>query len=254
MGIWDTLSGRSPAKASSATQSATSSSDPSSSSNQPQAFDYSGVQDVQSFLGGEVGFDPASLHPLAGLNQDTLDYLALDDASTLEGGNSALPSRGWSDDLCYGTGVSYLAGLSMGGAWGLAEGLRRTPASAPPKLRLNAVLNACTRRGPFLGNSAGVIAMVYNGFNSTIGYYRGKHDTANSIAAGALSGMLFKSTKGIRPMMISGAMVAGAAGAWQVSSEITIPHEEYELTRGPGDPQSVVLDHIVDPHSHRMCY
>jgi import inner membrane translocase subunit TIM23 len=151
MGIWDTLSGRSPAKASSATQSATSSSDSSSSSNQAQAFDYSGVQDVQSFLGGEVGFDPASLHPLAGLNQDTLDYLALDDASTLEGGNSALPSRGWSDDLCYGTGVSYLAGLSMGGAWGLAEGLRRTPASAPPKLRLNAVLNACTRRGPFLG-------------------------------------------------------------------------------------------------------
>jgi import inner membrane translocase subunit TIM23 len=64
--------------------------------------------------------------------------------------------------------------------------------------------------------------MVYNGFNSTIGYYRGKHDTANSIAAGALSGMLFKSTKGLRPMMISGAMVASAAGAWQASSELQL--------------------------------
>lgn len=98
----------------------------------------------------------------------------------------------------------------------MIEGLNRSPANAPPKLRLNSVLNSVTRRGPFLGNSAGVIAMVYNGINSTIGYYRGKHDSANSVVAGALSGMLFKSTRGIRPMLISGGLVAGAAGAWAV--------------------------------------
>ena len=100
----------------------------------------------------------------------------------------------------------------------MIEGLRKSPASAPPKLRLNSVLNSMTRRGPFLGNSAGVIAMVYNGINSTIGYYRGRHDSANSIVAGAMSGMLFKSTKGVRPMMISGGLVASAAGVWAVSS------------------------------------
>jgi import inner membrane translocase subunit TIM23 len=44
----------------------------------------------------------------------------------------------------------------------MAEGLRRTQ-NSPPKIRLNGVLNAVTRRGPFLGNSAGVIALVYNG-------------------------------------------------------------------------------------------
>lgn len=59
--------------------------------------------------------------------------------------------------------------------------------------------------------------MVYNGVNSTIGYYRGKHDSANSIVAGALSGMLFKSTRGVRPMVISGGIVAGVAGGWAVS-------------------------------------
>ena len=59
--------------------------------------------------------------------------------------------------------------------------------------------------------------MVYNGINSTIGYARGRHDSANSVVAGALSGMLFKSTRGLRPMMISGGLVAGAAGAWAVS-------------------------------------
>ena len=104
----------------------------------------------------------------------------------------------------------------MGGAWGLMEGLNRSPASAPPKLRLNSVLNSVTRRGPFLGNSAGVLAVVYNLINSTFGHYRGKHDAVNSISAGAVSGMLFKSTRGVRPMMISGGLVAGAAGTWAV--------------------------------------
>ena len=178
--------------------------------------------DVSSFLGGASIPDASKLHPLAGLNQQTLDYLSLDESalSDLPGAKSFLPSRGWSDDLCYGTGTTYLTALTMGGAWGMIEGLNKVPPSAPPKLRLNGVLNSITRRGPFLGNSAGVVAMVYNGVNSTIGYYRGKHDTANSIVAGAISGMVFKSTRGVRPMMISGSIVASVAGAWAVSISI----------------------------------
>ena len=217
MGIWDAFTGKSRSK-SSQTQTATQSPSSDDSSSTTTVIDPASIQDVSSFLGNQTAFDPASLHPLAGLDKDTLDYLSLEDTqlSDLPGGQSALPSRGWSDDLCYGTGITYLSALTVGGAWGLAEGLSRSPASAPPKLRLNSVLNAVTRRGPFLGNSAGVIALVYNGFNSTLGYYRGKHDAANSIAAGGLSGMLFKSTKGIRPMATSGVMVATAAGLWTV--------------------------------------
>ncbi|KAH8690203.1 Tim17/Tim22/Tim23/Pmp24 family-domain-containing protein [Talaromyces proteolyticus] len=182
-------------------------------------FDPTSAQDVSSFLTENTFPDPSQLHPLAGLNQDALDYLTLEDSTLdqLPGSRSALPSRGWSDDLCYGTGTTYLAGLTIGGAWGLAEGLTRTPVTASPKLRLNGVLNSITRRGPFLGNSAGVLAMVYNGVNSMVGYTRGKHDAANSIVAGALSGMLFKSTRGTRPMLISGGIVAGIAGAWAVT-------------------------------------
>jgi import inner membrane translocase subunit TIM23 len=98
----------------------------------------------------------------------------------------------------------------------MVEGMKKVPPGAPPKLRLNGVLNAVTRRGPFLGNSAGVIAMVYNGLNSTLGYARGKHDAANSVLAGALSGMLFKSTRGVRPMLVSGGVVASVAAVWTV--------------------------------------
>jgi len=37
-------------------------------------------------------------------------------------------------------------------------------------------------------------ALGYNGINSTIDAVRGKHDTFGSMAAGALTGALFKST------------------------------------------------------------
>ena len=42
-------------------------------------------------------------------------------------------------------------------------------------------------------------------------------DAMNSIAAGGISGMVFRSTKGTKPMLISGGLVASAAGVWAVS-------------------------------------
>lgn len=221
MSIWDALTGRKstphggPSPAAPAAPEAPAA---PTTSFQPSPFDpTSPVQGVDAFLGSSSFADPSQLHPLAGLDKDTLDYLTLEDSalSELPGSQSVLPSRGFTDDLCYGTGTTYLAGLSIGGAWGLQEGLRKS-VNQPPKLRLNSVLNSVTRRGPFLGNSAGVVAICYNCINSYIGYLRGKHDAANTIVAGALSGMLFKSTRGLRPMLISGGIVASVAGVWAV--------------------------------------
>ncbi|KJZ78772.1 hypothetical protein HIM_02163 [Hirsutella minnesotensis 3608] len=193
----------------------------------PSPFDPSEGQGVESFLQSSSFADPSQLHPLAGLNKDTLEYLTLDESalSDLPGGQSVLPSRGFTDDLCYGTGITYLTALSIGGAWGLQEGLRRS-SGQPPKLRLNSVLNAVTRRGPFLGNSAGVIAITYNCINSLVGQVRGKHDAANSVLAGMLSGMVFKSTKGLRPMMVSGGVVGSVAAVWAIFRRSVFPVPE----------------------------
>jgi mitochondrial import inner membrane translocase subunit TIM23 len=209
------------------------------------------VTDANSFLGAASLPDASQLHPLAGLNQQTLDYLSLDESSLsdLPGGQSVLPSRGWSDDLCYGTGSVYLAALTAGGAWGLIEGLNRTPASAPPKLRLNSVLNTVTRRGPFMGNSAGVVAMCYNGINSTIGYYRGRHDAANSVAAGVLSGMVFRSTKGPKQMLISGVVVGTIAAGWTVSTHAVNKWSMLMCSRSPGEWFSNLLKRKTSPYS-----
>ncbi|KAH6849767.1 Tim17/Tim22/Tim23/Pmp24 family-domain-containing protein [Chaetomium sp. MPI-CAGE-AT-0009] len=226
MSIWDALTGRkssshtpssNPPAAPSAPERHTTPTTPTNTFQPTSTFDPTSAQGVESFLGSSSFADPSLLHPLAGLNKDTLDYLSLEDSalSDLPGSQSALPSRGFTDDLCYGTGTTYLAGLSLGGAWGLQEGLRKSVGESP-KLRVNLVLNSITRRGPFLGNSAGVVAICYNCINSYIGYLRGKNDAANTIVAGALSGMLFKSTRGLRPMAISGGIVASVAGAWAI--------------------------------------
>jgi len=152
-------------------------------------------------------YDPAKLHPMASLG-DQLDYLVLDDDKTsdLPGSGTAIPSRGWSDDLCYGTGTMYLGGMSsmllaintvfhysfphpmghvqispyqpsyclcadhmfrppiglaLGGAWGFREGAGRSLAVSNARLRINSILNSVTRRGTFLGNSAGVLGMIH---------------------------------------------------------------------------------------------
>lgn len=172
--------------------------------------------EVNSFL---PSVDVTQLHPLAGLNQGSLEYLNLEDEtpqSTPHNG-SIIPIKDWTDDLCYGTGAVYLTGLGIGGLYGLREGLQKTSNTQSPRLRLNGVLNAVTRRGPFLGNSAGVLALSYNLINSSIEYFRGgQHDWMGSVTAGALSGAIFKATKGPRPMAIASGLMAGAAGTWQL--------------------------------------
>ena len=227
MTIWDSIIGKKSSTTSQATSAGAAASSSSSESLRDTAPSTSfeapsfQAQDVSSLLSGASIPDPSQLHPLAGLDKNTLDYLTLEETplADLPGARTGLPSRTWTDDLCYGTGITYVSALGIGGAWGLAEGLNRTPVTAPPKLRLNSVLNSITRRGPFFGNSAGVIALVYNLMNSTIGHYRGKHDALSSLSAGALSGMLFKCTRGVRPMMISSALVTAAAGTWTVSRD-----------------------------------
>jgi import inner membrane translocase subunit TIM23 len=48
-------------------------------------------------------------------------------------------------------------GTVAGGIFGIIEGLRH-PAATSNRLRVNTVLNAVQKRGPFLGNTLGVIS------------------------------------------------------------------------------------------------
>lgn len=154
--------------------------------------DDSGYEKMPDFM-SSISLDANRLQPMS---LQGLDFLQVEDGPTNVGSSSGFaPSRGWSDDLCYGTGTTYLAGLTLGGAYGMMEGLKKSGGVAP-RVRLNTTLNSITRRGPGVGNAVGVIAMMYNGTNSLIDYSRGTHDVFNSLAAGAISGAIFKCTAG----------------------------------------------------------
>ncbi|KAG0331569.1 Mitochondrial import inner membrane translocase subunit tim23 [Podila humilis] len=175
--------------------------------------DFNPSDTVSSFL-SNTAYDPSRLHPLAGLGGG-LDYISIDEnaGSSVGASSGIVPSRGWSDDLTYGTGLTYITGLGMGGAFGMYEGLKSSPSPAL-KVRVNTVLNSMTRRGPFLGNSAGVMALMYNGINGAIARGRGQYDPVNSVVAGAVTGAVFKSTAGLRAAGSAGGVCAVLAGIW----------------------------------------
>lgn len=60
----------------------------------------------------------------------------------------------------YNIGYSYFGGLAVGGAWGLAAGLRAAPHSNA-RVLLNSALNGSGKHGARCGNAAGVLALLY---------------------------------------------------------------------------------------------
>lgn len=195
----------------------TSSNSSQKSSNDPPTSPASALDDtsISSILKAPGAFESAALHPLAGLEKG-IEYLDLEEEqlNTVQGSKGLIPSRSWSDDLCYGTGAVYLLGLGFGGLSGLLQGIKSIPPHASFKLQTNTVLNSITKRGPFIGNSAGVLALTYNLIDSSLDSIRGVHDDLNSVAAGAIAGAIFKSSAGIKQMGYSTVLMAGAAGAW----------------------------------------
>ena len=72
------------------------------------------------------------------------------------------------------TGASYLIGTAFGGFYGLREGLQNTPSSRF-KVKLNSVLNHCGRHGSRMGNSVGVLAIMYSLYEGFADWVRDKN-------------------------------------------------------------------------------
>lgn len=185
-----------------------------------------------------------------------LDYLFEDDPYMTALLNGASPSAAidattneiistgpsWGTRICYGTGTTYLTFLGLGGAWGFISAF--TPSTARPflqntqaasasapatpafvskfgsaipwRLRWNAILNNMTSRGPFVGNSAASVALLYNlCHGAVIRFWRtGEYDVGTATGSAALAGAIFRSTKGVASMARASAGMAGAVLAW----------------------------------------
>eukprot|EP00042_Codosiga_hollandica_P051578 m.636340 g.636340 ORF g.636340 m.636340 type:complete len:211 (-) comp58308_c0_seq1:165-797(-) len=148
-----------------------------------------------------------------GFNPAYIDQIRLNPAPEYLDG-SETKHRTIGERVCYGAGVAYLTGHAIGGPWGLYEGLRH-PEATSARLKINTVLNGITKRGPMVGNSFAILALVYNGTNGVLETARGGEiDSYNTVAAAALTGAIFKSTAGVRPMVTATVLGSGLALAW----------------------------------------
>ncbi|KAJ3310535.1 Mitochondrial import inner membrane translocase subunit tim23 [Boothiomyces sp. JEL0838] len=146
--------------------------------------------------------------------------LRIKDEDRPKGSFFFLPMRTTADKIWYGTGTAYFAGLAYGGVYGTIRGLQTAPVPLL-KVRFNSVLNQTTRYGPWAANSLGVmsmfyliVAMAYTCIDSIFEAIRGKSDYGNHVAAAFTAGFVFKSTAGLRPAVLTGAILSSVVGGY----------------------------------------
>ncbi|KAJ3151170.1 Mitochondrial import inner membrane translocase subunit tim23 [Geranomyces michiganensis] len=126
-----------------------------------------------------------------------------------------LPMRTKFDKLLYGVGTAYLGGLVLGGGYGALRGLR-TAQVPNMKVRMNNMLNQTTRYGPWAANSMGILTMGWAILDNAFESARGESDYYNHIGAAFISGLIFKSTAGLRAAVLMGSMFSGVIGAYGI--------------------------------------
>lgn len=109
--------------------------------------------------------------------------------------------RPFYEQMVMGIAAAYMGGHAVGGTWGFVEGIRH-PAATTTRLKINTVLNAVTKRGPALGNAAGVVACMFGGINYGLNELR-EDDDINGIVSAVGAGALFKCTAGPRAIALA---------------------------------------------------
>eukprot|EP00970_Alexandrium_tamarense_P006601 scaffold1129_cov210-Alexandrium_tamarense.AAC.10 len=121
------------------------------------------------------------------------------------------------------SGISYILGVTLGGLYGLQEGLRNTP-STRWKVKLNSVLNHCGRYGSGVGNAMGATAILYSlyeGLADTyeLDQYTGPIQPPAPLFAGFMTGATYYMRAGPRVAALAGTigLGAGLGGEWDVA-------------------------------------
>ncbi|XP_043534672.1 mitochondrial import inner membrane translocase subunit Tim23 [Chiloscyllium plagiosum] len=116
-------------------------------------------------------------------------------------------TRGRFELAFFTIGGCCMTGAAIGAVNGLRLGFKETRDMAWSKPRNVQILNMVTRQGALWANTLGSLALLYSTFGVVIEKVRGAEDDLNTVAAGSLTGLLYKSTAGLR-----GAARGGFAG------------------------------------------
>ncbi|GFT22840.1 mitochondrial import inner membrane translocase subunit Tim23 [Nephila pilipes] len=151
----------------------------------------SGVQNISPYL----NVDPAYL------NQDGPQWIFPEGASRQRGRFELAFSQ---------IGGAVMTGAFLGGVQGFYGGYKQMGTTEQKaSVRRTQFLNHITKRGAGSANTLGVIAVMYSGFGVLFSWLRGVDDEVNTIAAGTATGLLYKSSGGLRKCGIGGALGFG---------------------------------------------
>lgn len=177
--------------------------------------DFNAANIQLSTIAPAFGLPAASLPAASALQPDYLDY--------------DQKGRGVVSTMFTNSGVSYVLGVTLGGLYGLREGLAKTPSSRW-KVQLNSVLNHCGRHGSGTGNMLGATAILYSLYegladNLELDEYTGPIQPPAPLFAGALTGATYYMRAGPRVAALAGAIGVGAVGGTLAAySAFGIPH------------------------------
>lgn len=107
-------------------------------------------------------------------------------------------TRGRFELAFFTIGGCCMTGAAIGAVNGLRLGLKETRDMNWSKPRNVQILNMVTRQGALWANTLGSLALLYSTFGVVIEKVRGAEDDLNTMAAGSLTGLLYKSTAGLR--------------------------------------------------------
>lgn len=84
------------------------------------------------------------------------------------------------------------------------------------------------KQGSATANTLGTLAVMYSGFGVILQYARGEDDEVNTVLAGTATGLLYKSSTGLRKCALGGGIGFGLAALYCL----------YSMSSGQGKPIS----------------
>ncbi|KAH8314742.1 hypothetical protein KR074_010160 [Drosophila pseudoananassae] len=112
-------------------------------------------------------------------------------------------------------GTSVMIGGGIGGLAGVYNGFKVTKAlNQTGKLRRTQLINHIMKQGSGTANTLGTLAVLYSACGVLLQFVRGEDDHVNTMMAGSATGLLYKSTAGLRRCALGGAIGLGISSLY----------------------------------------
>ncbi|CAF3303003.1 unnamed protein product [Rotaria socialis] len=142
------------------------------------------------------------VHSTPGMNSLS-PYLNFDPRVLNPGGSQfILPEgqkekRGRLELMFFTIGGSVIAGSMIGSVTGLYRGITETR-DLIGSVRTSSIINYVARQGATTSSAMGSIALIYSLIGTGVSWVRGVDDELNTVASGGLTGLLYRSTAGLK--------------------------------------------------------